>query len=111
MGAVACGLSDLAIITSDNPRSENPLDIIDDIQKGVTDKYTNYEVIPDRRDAIGKAILQASAGDIVLIAGKGHETYQVLRDSTIHFSDTETAVEAITLKLNNGAGKKGRGER
>ena len=99
MGAVACALSDLAIITSDNPRSEDPLAIIDDIEKGVTDKYDNYEVLPDRRDAIEKAILQAGKGDIVLIAGKGHETYQILKDRTVHFSDAETAAAAIRKKL------------
>lgn len=95
MGAVACALSDLAIITSDNPRGEDPLAIIDDIQQGVADKFENYEVLPDRGDAIAKAILQARAGDIVLIAGKGHETYQILKDKTIHFSDAETAAAAI----------------
>ena len=99
MGAVACALSDLAIITSDNPRSEDPLAIIDDIEKGVTDKYDNYEVLPDRRDAIEKAVLQAGRGDIVLIAGKGHETYQILKDRTVHFSDAETAAAAIRKKL------------
>jgi UDP-N-acetylmuramoyl-L-alanyl-D-glutamate--2,6-diaminopimelate ligase len=99
MGAVACALSDLAIITSDNPRGEEPLAIIDDIEKGVTDKYDNYEVLPDRADAIEKAVLQARKGDIVLIAGKGHETYQILKDRTIHFSDAETAAAAIRKKL------------
>ena len=99
MGAVACALSDLAIITSDNPRSEDPLAIIDDIEQGVTDKYSNFEVLPDRGDAIEKAILQARKGDIVLIAGKGHETYQILKDKTIDFSDTQTAAAAIRKKL------------
>jgi UDP-N-acetylmuramoyl-L-alanyl-D-glutamate--2,6-diaminopimelate ligase len=98
MGAVACGLSDLAIITSDNPRSEDPLAIIDDIEQGVSGKHDNYEVIPDRKDAIEKAVLQARKGDIVLIAGKGHETYQILKDRTVHFSDAETAAAAIRKK-------------
>lgn len=99
MGAVACGLSDLAIITSDNPRSEDPLAIIDDIAQGVTDKFSNYEVIPDRKRAIVAAIQQARKGDIVLIAGKGHENYQVLKSGTVHFSDAETAAAAIKEKL------------
>ncbi len=99
MGAVACSLSDLAVITSDNPRSEDPLAIIDDIEKGVEDRYDNYEVIPDRADAIEKAVQQAGADDIVLIAGKGHETYQILKDRTIHFSDGEAAAAAIRRKL------------
>ena len=99
MGAVACALSDLAIITSDNPRGEEPLAIIDDIEKGVTDKYDNYEVLPDRADAIEKAVLQARKGDILLIAGKGHETYQILKDRTVPFSYAETAAAAIRKKL------------
>lgn len=99
MGEVACALSDLAIITSDNPRSEDPLAIIDDIAKGVTDKYGNFEVIPDRKHAIEAAVAQARKGDIVLIAGKGHETYQVLKDRTVHFSDAETAEAAIKARL------------
>jgi len=99
MGAVACALSDLAIVTSDNPRSEDPMAIIDDIEQGIVGKFTNYEILPDRRDAIEKAVLQAGKGDIVLIAGKGHETYQILKDSTIHFSDAETAAAAIRKKL------------
>ncbi|OGR64868.1 MAG: UDP-N-acetylmuramoyl-L-alanyl-D-glutamate--2,6-diaminopimelate ligase [Elusimicrobia bacterium GWB2_63_22] len=98
MGAVACALSDLAIVTSDNPRSEDPMAIIDDIEKGIVDKFTNFEIIPDRRHAIEAAVAQAAKGDIVLIAGKGHETYQILKDSTIHFSDAETAAAAIRKK-------------
>jgi len=99
MGAVACALSSLAIITSDNPRSEDPLAIIDDISKGVMDKYSNFEIIPDRKRAIEAAIAQARKGDIVLIAGKGHETYQVLKDQTVHFSDAETAAAALKERL------------
>ena len=95
MGAVSCGLSDLAIVTSDNPRSEDPAQIFADINKGIAGKYANYEVIPDRRSAISKAVKLAVKGDIILIAGKGHETYQILGDHTIHFSDVETAAEAI----------------
>lgn len=98
MGAVSCGLSDLAIVTSDNPRSEDPAQIFSDIEKGIAGKFTNYEVIPNRRAAIVKAITQAGKGDIVLIAGKGHENYQILKRRTIHFSDTETAAAAIKRK-------------
>ena len=95
MGAVSCSLSDLAIVTSDNPRTEDPSQIFADIEKGIAGKFTNYEVIPGRKDAITKAIAQAGKGDIILIAGKGHENYQILKDRTIHFSDVETAAEAI----------------
>jgi len=103
MGVVSCGLSDLAIVTSDNPRTEDPAQIFSDIEKGIAGKFTNYEVIPDRKAAITKAIAQAKKGDIILIAGKGHETYQILKDRTIHFSDAEAAAEAIKGKLDEPA--------
>ena len=95
MGQVSCALSDIAIVTSDNPRSEDPAQIFSDIEKGIAGKFANYEIIPDRKTAIRKAVSQAKKGDIVLIAGKGHETYQVLGDRTIHFSDAEEAASAI----------------
>lgn len=98
MGAVSCSLSDLAIVTSDNPRAEDPGQIFSDIEKGIAGKFTNYEIIPDRKAAIGKAVALAEKGDIILIAGKGHETYQILNDKTIHFSDTEEAAAAIREK-------------
>ncbi len=89
MGKVVTNLSDFAVITSDNPRSENPVDIISDIKKGI--KKNNYRVILDRGKAIQETLLLAQAGDIVLLAGKGHEHYQVLKDKTIHFDDKEEA--------------------
>ncbi|OGR44805.1 MAG: UDP-N-acetylmuramoyl-L-alanyl-D-glutamate--2,6-diaminopimelate ligase [Elusimicrobia bacterium GWA2_61_42] len=104
MGAVSCGLSDLAIVTSDNPRSEAPAQIFSDIEKGIAGKFTNYEVIPDRAAAIAKAVAQARKGDIILIAGKGHETYQILKDGTIHFSDAEAAAAAIKKRNGRGTG-------
>ncbi len=106
MGNVSCSLSDLAIVTSDNPRTENPAQIFADIELGIKGKFSNYEVIPDRGAAIKKAVEQAAKGDIILIAGKGHETYQILKDRTIHFSDVEAAAQAIKGK---GAGKSPRG--
>jgi UDP-N-acetylmuramoyl-L-alanyl-D-glutamate--2,6-diaminopimelate ligase len=91
MGETAARLSDFVVVTSDNPRSENPLDIINDILVGVRRHDTPHRVEPDRESAIRLAIGQASAGDIVLIAGKGHETCQVLADRTIPFDDREAA--------------------
>jgi UDP-N-acetylmuramoyl-L-alanyl-D-glutamate--2,6-diaminopimelate ligase len=85
--------SDVAIVTSDNPRTEDPLAIIEDIRKGLSGN--NHEIIPDRREAIFKAIGMARPGDIVLIAGKGHEDYQILKSGTIHFDDREVAAEAM----------------
>jgi UDP-N-acetylmuramoyl-L-alanyl-D-glutamate--2,6-diaminopimelate ligase len=95
MGQVACELSDLAIVTSDNPRSEDPLQIINDIMVGVRRTDTRVIVEPDRALAIKKAIEEANAGDVVLLAGKGHETYQIFKDRTIHFDDREVAREAL----------------
>ena len=85
--------SDIAIITSDNPRSEDPLAIIAEIKNGLT--KSNHIVIPDRRSAIFRAVAIAEKDDTVLIAGKGHEDYQILGDRTIHFDDREVAREAL----------------
>ena len=93
MGRVVENMSDIAIVTSDNPRTEDPLKIIEDIKKGL--RKNNHIIIPDRREAIFKAIELAGKDDIVLIAGKGHEDYQILGDRTIHFDDKEVAAEAI----------------
>ena len=95
MGDTAAALSDFVVVTSDNPRSENPLEIINDILVGLRRRDTPHEVEPDRRSAIRLALGRASAGDIVLIAGKGHETYQVLADRTIAFDDRAVAREVL----------------
>jgi len=93
MGRVASELADYAIITSDNPRSEDPQDIIDDIISGI--KRNNFFVVPERKEAIRKSLSLAKSGDIVLLAGKGHENYQIFRDKTIHFDDREVARECL----------------
>ncbi|MDD5247131.1 MAG: UDP-N-acetylmuramoyl-L-alanyl-D-glutamate--2,6-diaminopimelate ligase [Candidatus Omnitrophica bacterium] len=87
MGAVSSALADFVIVTSDNPRSEDPARIIKEITKGI--KKDNFLVEPDRRQAIKKSLSMAGAGDIILIAGKGHEDYQVFKDTTVHFDDRE----------------------
>jgi UDP-N-acetylmuramoyl-L-alanyl-D-glutamate--2,6-diaminopimelate ligase len=112
MGRVASAGSDLAVITSDNPRTEDPFRIVEEIEQGVNPqgrkKYKTpplsggweergYVVIPDRRAAIRAAIGAARAGDIVLVAGKGHEDYQVLGKEKVHFDDREEAAEALAL--------------
>jgi UDP-N-acetylmuramoyl-L-alanyl-D-glutamate--2,6-diaminopimelate ligase len=104
MGAAAAELSDLVIVTSDNPRSEDPLAIIGDAMPGVKAYATPYVVEPDRGTAIRNALSAASPGDIVLLAGKGHETYQILGDRTIHFDDRERA-RAILRDLGFGGGQ------
>ncbi len=91
MGEAAASLSDFVVVTSDNPRSEDPITIINDAMVGVRRTDTRHAVEPDREKAIRLAMNEALPGDIVLIAGKGHETYQVLRDKTIDFDDREVA--------------------
>jgi UDP-N-acetylmuramyl-tripeptide synthetase len=100
MGEIAARLSHLAIVTSDNPRSEDPQAIIDEILPGLRRASTpagRTEVVvePDRRRAIEIALRAARPGDTVLIAGKGHESYQVIGGRTIHFDDREEAARAL----------------
>lgn len=95
MGQTAGELSDLVVLTSDNPRSEEPLQIMNDALVGLRRTSARTIVEPDRAAAIRKAIEEANAGDIVILAGKGHETYQIFRDRTIHFDDREVAREAL----------------
>jgi UDP-N-acetylmuramoyl-L-alanyl-D-glutamate--2,6-diaminopimelate ligase len=96
MGVAACGRSDFAVVTSDNPRTEDPLAIISDIESGLrTAGLKNYKIEPDRRLAIALAVNMAGPGDIVLIAGKGHEAYQILKDRTAAFDDREAARETL----------------
>lgn len=95
MGAAAGELSDRVILTSDNPRSEDPLRILADAEVGLQRVDADYAREPDRRKAIAKALNEAVAGDIVLIAGKGHETYQQIGDERLPFDDRETARELL----------------
>src|SRR5712692_2209516 len=95
MGQVAAELSDFVVLTSDNPRSEDPLDIMNDVLVGLRRKDTPCLVEPDRPAAIRRAIEEARPGDILILAGKGHETYQVLKDRTIAFDDREVAREVL----------------
>jgi UDP-N-acetylmuramoyl-L-alanyl-D-glutamate--2,6-diaminopimelate ligase len=110
MGAAALRGSDVVIVTSDNPRSEDPLAIIAEIESGMTpgvkrdslDTFSRepggkktYTVIPDRRDAIAAAVSIAREGDVVVLAGKGHEDYQIIGSTRTHFDDREVARDAI----------------
>ncbi|MDP1889658.1 MAG: UDP-N-acetylmuramyl-tripeptide synthetase [Gemmatimonadaceae bacterium] len=109
MGRVASEIADTIIITSDNPRNEEPLSIIDDIIKGMNPAHNKimygmnknkYKIIPDRKEAIFQALKSARKNDIVLIAGKGHETHQIFKDKTIHFDDRETARNLLRKLFN-----------
>jgi UDP-N-acetylmuramoyl-L-alanyl-D-glutamate--2,6-diaminopimelate ligase len=92
MGEVAARMSDEVIVTSDNPRSEDPQKITLDVEVGIRRvRSDHYEIIVDREEAIDKALHMARPGDIVLLAGKGHETYQILHDKTVPFDDREVA--------------------
>lgn len=95
MGKIAQEKSDMSIITCDNPRTENPKLIIKDILEGIDENKYNYIVIEDRKKAIYKAIEMAEVGDVVMIAGKGHEDYQIIGTTKHHFDDKEIAYEAI----------------
>jgi len=96
MGEIAARLADRVIVTSDNPRSEDPRAIIDEIVKGIDGKP--HVAIPDRREAISRAIAEAGEDEVIVIAGKGHETYQVAGDQVLHFDDREEAELALQKK-------------
>jgi len=101
MGEIAVRLADLAVITSDNPRSEDPLSIIREIEEGArrSGGGGSWRVVPDRREAIGLAVGEASTGDVVVIAGKGHERGQVFADRVVPFDDVEEAGKALRRRL------------
>lgn len=95
MGEMAGKYSDWTVLTADNPRSEDPMDIIHEIETGIQAVGGRWQVELDRERAIKLAINQAQPGDVVLIVGKGHETYQIYRDGTIHFDDREVARQVL----------------
>ena len=95
MGDIATNHADLAIITSDNPRSEEPLRIIEDIKKGINGKP--HKVIENRKEAIFEAVKLVGENDVLLVAGKGHEDYQIIGNNTHHFSDREVIEEALNV--------------
>ena len=99
MGRIAGAISDIAIITSDNPRFEDPMSIIDEVEEGIEGVCNNYLIEPDRAKAIELAINMAEPGDMVVLAGKGHEDYQILGDKKIHFDDREYARATIRRRL------------
>ncbi len=98
MGTIAASLSDVCIVTSDNPRTEDPNKIIEQVLEGTSGGHADTQVEPDRRKAIELALGMAEAGDFVMVAGKGHETYQILKDRTIHFDDREVVREFLEEK-------------
>jgi len=98
MGAIASELADMVIVTSDNPRTEQPMTIIEEILAGIGDRSRALEVEPDRRKAIFRAIHVAQPGDFVIIAGKGHEPYQEINGVKHPFDDRLVAREALKAR-------------
>ena len=101
MGEAAGSLSDVVILTSDNPRTEDPERILEDAELGIQKTGKPYRKIADRREAIHQAVSQARAKDLVLIAGKGHEDYQIIGREVFHFDDKEVAKEALEKRANS----------
>ncbi len=95
MGEIAGKIADLCVVTSDNPRTENPMRIIEMVEDGVKKSGCEYVVIESRYEAIRYALENARAGDVVVLAGKGHETYQILNTGTIHFDEREVVYEIL----------------
>jgi len=95
MAKIAANYSDLAIFTSDNPRTEYPVQILKDMEAGVAGEKDNYIIFVDRKDAISYAVKNAQKDDVILIAGKGHETYQIIGKEMFDFDDREVARNAL----------------
>jgi UDP-N-acetylmuramoyl-L-alanyl-D-glutamate--2,6-diaminopimelate ligase len=93
MGKIGVELSDIAIVTSDNPRTEEPMAIIKDIVENL--EADRYKIVENRREAIKEALKLGKSGDVIVIAGKGHENYQILKDKTIHFDEREVVIEIL----------------
>jgi len=100
MAAIAAAGSNKVILTSDNPRSEDPEKILDDMEEGITpDLKKKVLRIADRREAIKAAVMMANNGDVLLVAGKGHETYQEIKGVRSHFDDREELSKALLTKI------------
>ena len=97
MGRIAGEIADFCIVTSDNPRTEDPMKIITMVEEGVKESGAEYVVIESRYDAIKYALLNAKKDDVIVLAGKGHETYQILNSGTIHFDEREVVKEILGL--------------
>jgi UDP-N-acetylmuramoyl-L-alanyl-D-glutamate--2,6-diaminopimelate ligase len=101
MGGIAESKADLAIVTSDNPRTEDPERILDDIEAGM--HHDNHERIEDRRSAIGRALDIASPRDVIVLAGKGHEDYQIRGTTKLPFDEKKVVAELVAERAGNGA--------
>ena len=102
MGRISARYSDFSVITTDNPRTEDPAAIAAEIEEGFidSDQVKKYKIVLDRKTAIEEAIFMAEPGDMVVIAGKGHENYQVFAGETVYFDDREVASAALKERYN-----------
>ena len=98
MGEISGSNADFSVVTSDNPRSEDPMAIIDSIEEGIRRTAAPYVIIEDRRRAIHYVLDMAQAGDVIVVAGKGHETYQEINGVKHHFDDREIVEEYLRGK-------------
>ncbi|MBQ1704103.1 MAG: UDP-N-acetylmuramoyl-L-alanyl-D-glutamate--2,6-diaminopimelate ligase, partial [Oscillospiraceae bacterium] len=96
MGTIAGRLADYVYVTSDNPRTEQPMDIIGNITAGMKNTKAAYEVIENRREAIKAAVQNAKTGDVIILAGKGHETYQIIGTEKLHFDEREVLADILS---------------
>tara|TARA_Y100001936_G_scaffold253316_1_gene317257 strand:- start:3411 stop:3722 length:312 start_codon:yes stop_codon:yes gene_type:complete len=103
MGEIARQLADEIVVTSDNPRSEVPIEIAKEIAAGIAIGATPYRIVLDRAEAIHEAIAEALPGDLVLVAGKGHESYQIIGGQTLPFDDVSVSQDALTRRRESGA--------
>ncbi|HEY6329324.1 MAG TPA: cyanophycin synthetase, partial [Blastocatellia bacterium] len=108
MGEAAATLADVAIATSDNPRTEDPDSILDEVEPGLRKSGRSYIRITDRKQAIFHAVGEARSGDVILIAGKGHETYQIIGTTRNHFDDREVARQALAERGRTAEASKAR---
>jgi len=99
MGKVASEIADFMVLTDDNPRQEESQDILAQINEGIAADFYDYTMIPNRREAIDFLVNRSQSDDVIVLAGKGHETYQTLKSGTIHFDDREEVSEAISIRL------------
>jgi UDP-N-acetylmuramoyl-L-alanyl-D-glutamate--2,6-diaminopimelate ligase len=106
MGAVVAGRADLVVLTSDNPRSEDPMAIIEQVRSGMGDPDA-LVIEPDRRAAIGEAVDRAVAGDVIMVVGKGHETTQTVGGDTVPFDDREEVRGAVARRFGGSDGFRG----
>jgi len=103
MGRIASEIANFVVLTDDNPRQEDSRDILAQINDGIAEEFYDYNMVPDRKEAIDFIVNRSRPNDVIVLAGKGHETYQTLKSGTIHFDDREEASKAILVRMGDFA--------